>query len=347
MARNQSSFDYDKLEPKIQDFLRKKEKEINELLDRNQLRYRYSLGEKLVEVQVFLEGERKNYYYPWLGKVFINRISTLDEHTYCYTYINNYLGGIAVLEANPKISYSVFVKLGRSKATEDIKRRFAERIKSGETITRKDVDEAIDRECPEKVKTRNSSNGLKSSINSNQTHDLEIAVIKLKELLDNKEKKESKYQILLQEHPRLLGYNYQQIERHKNLDERYIPDFTGVRFRDNQRDIIEIKQPFITLFRKDGEFSHEFNKAWNKVEEYLKCARDNKHYLQDKGLSFDNPECYLIIGYQLPRTQLDKIKIKESCNLAIKVLTYDNLISVAEGIINSSKKAKPEANLRH
>lgn len=128
------------------------------------------------------------------------------------------------------------------------------------------------------------------------------------------------------------------IESNKNLDERYIPDFTGVRFRDNQRDIIEIKQPFITLFRKDGEFSHEFNKAWNQVEEYLNFARRNPDYLQRKGLSFDNPECYLIIGYQLSETQLDKIKIKESNNLAIKVLTYDNLISVAEGIINSSKK---------
>ncbi len=145
---------------------------------------------------------------------------------------------------------------------------------------------------------------------------------------------------MLQEHPRLLGYNHQEIERHKNLDERYIPDFTGVRFRDNQRDIIEIKQPFITLFRKDGEFSHEFNKAWNKVEEYLNFARRNQDYLQRKGLSFDNPECYLIIGYQLSRTQLDKIKIKESNSLAIKVLTYDNLISVAEGIINSSKQSK-------
>jgi hypothetical protein len=121
-------------------------------------------------------------------------------------------------------------------------------------------------------------------------------------------------------------------------EERYIPDFTGVRFRDNQRDIIEIKQPFITLFRKDGEFSHEFNKAWNQVEEYLNFARKNKDYLQSKWLSFNNPECYLIIGYQLSRTQLDKIQIKESHNLAIKVLTYDNLISIAEGIINSSKK---------
>jgi hypothetical protein len=142
---------------------------------------------------------------------------------------------------------------------------------------------------------------------------------------------------LLQEHPRLLGYNYQIIEKHKNLDDRYIPDFTGVRFRDHQRDIIEIKQPFITLFRKDEEFSHEFNKAWNQVEDYLNFARRNKEYLQGKRLSFDNPECYLIIGYQLSRTQLDKINIKQSHNLAIKVLTYDNLISGAEGIINSLK----------
>jgi hypothetical protein len=55
MAKKQSSFNYDELEPTIQDFLRQKEKEINELLDRKQLCCRYSLGEKLVEVQNFLE----------------------------------------------------------------------------------------------------------------------------------------------------------------------------------------------------------------------------------------------------------------------------------------------------
>ncbi len=340
MARKQSSFDYDKLEPPIQDFLRQKEREINELLDRKQLRCRYSLGEKVVEVRSFLKQNDKNCYSAWVEKHIRGGEGTLNEHFYCYDYTKKHLGGIAILEANPKISYSVLVKLGEPKATENIQKRFAERIKSGERITCPEVDEAIDCECPEKVKTRNSSKGLKLSTNSNKEHDLIIAVSKLKELLDNKEKKESKYQKLLQEHPRLLGYNHQEIERHKNLDERYIPDFTGVRFRDNQRDIIEIKQPFITLFRKDGEFSHEFNKAWNKVEEYLNFARRNQDYLQRKGLSFDNPECYLIIGYQLSRTQLDKIKIKESNSLAIKVLTYDNLISVAEGIINSSKQSK-------
>jgi hypothetical protein len=276
MARKQSSFDYDELEPPIQDFLRKKESDINSLISQlgwKKLTDRYRIGENIMEVRNVLKENTKSCYNAWIKKHIPMEEPTIKEHVYCYTYTNQYLGGITALEANPKITYSVLVKLGEPKATEDIKRRFAERLKSGERIRCKEVDEAIDRECPEKVKTTNSSNGLKSSINSNQAHDLEIAVIKLKELLDNKERKESKYQTLLQEHPRLLGYNYQIVERHENLDERYIPDFTGVRFRDNQRDIIEIKQPFITLFIKNGEFSHEFNKTWNKVEEYLNFAR--------------------------------------------------------------------------
>ena len=135
MARKQSSFNYDDLDSATQDFLRQKEGEINPLLDRRQLLYRYRIGKKLVEVQKFLEEKKENCYYPWLKEVFTIPPSTIDEHTYCYTYTNEYLGGIAALEANPKIKYSVLFKLGRPKTPENIKQQFAVRIKSGEEVT--------------------------------------------------------------------------------------------------------------------------------------------------------------------------------------------------------------------
>jgi len=68
MARKQSSFDYDKLDSAIQDFLRQKEREINKLLDRKQLRCRYSLGEKVLEVRNFLKQNKKNCYSAWVKK---------------------------------------------------------------------------------------------------------------------------------------------------------------------------------------------------------------------------------------------------------------------------------------
>jgi hypothetical protein len=125
---------------------------------------------------------------------------------------------------------------------------------------------------------------------------------------------------------------------HKNLDDQRIPDFTGIRVHDDFRDIFEIKPPFIPLFQKDGAFTWEFNKAWNQVEEYLNFVLEEKDYLQRKGLDFDNPGCYLIIGYDLSEKQLRKIRTKERLNPAIKVRTYDNLIEWAENTIKFVKK---------
>jgi len=148
MARKQSSFDYDELEPPIQDFLRKKESDINSLINQlgwKKLTDRYRIGENIMEVRRVLKENNKNCYNDWIKKHIPMKEPTLKEHVFCYTYTNKYLGGITALEANPKITYSVLVKLGEPKATEDIKRRFAERLKSGdgEGIGCDEVDEAI------------------------------------------------------------------------------------------------------------------------------------------------------------------------------------------------------------
>ncbi len=55
-------------------------------------------------------------------------------------------------------------------------------------------------------------------------------------------------------------------------------------------------------------------------------------------IRFDNPGCYLIIGYDLSEKQLRKIRTKERLNPTIKVRTYDNLIEWAENIIKFVKK---------
>jgi hypothetical protein len=238
------------------------------------------------------------------------------------------LGGITALEANPKITYSVLVKLGEPKATEDIKRRFAERIKSGNEILCKDVDNAI-------------NNELLKTIPVEQSDDLEKPLIEIKELLKSQDNKESKYSKWLQKYYWIFGLDYKLIESHKNLDDKRIPDFTGIRVYDDFRDIFEIKSPFITLFQKDGEFTSEFNKAWNQVEEYLNFVIEDKDYLRrNKGLNFDNPKCYLIFGYDLSEKQIKKIRTKARLNPAIDFRTYNNLIAWAENTIEFVKKHK-------
>jgi hypothetical protein len=85
--------------------------------------------------------------------------------------------------------------------------------------------------------------------------DLEKPIQELQDILDKKNNDETRYQEFLENYPWILGAQYEKVQRHKQFDDKNIPDFTCVRVHDKYRDIIEIKPPFITIFRKDGEFS--------------------------------------------------------------------------------------------
>ena len=125
--------------------------------------------------------------------------------------------------------------------------------------------------------------------------DLNKPLYKLQNLLDSKETLEGEYQKVLKEYPWILGLKYKSIGRHIRLDDKNIPDFIGAKCWDGYRDIIEIKPPFINLFRQNGEFTAEFSNYWNQVEDYLVFVRENKDYLRNnKGLIFDNPRCLFV-----------------------------------------------------
>jgi hypothetical protein len=284
------------------------------------------LGKKIVEVRRVLEKTNQKCFRPWAEKVFKLKKPTLYDYISLYNYTNEYLGGIAALEANPKIAYSVLRVLGRPQTPVNIRQKFADRIKSGERVLYEKVKQAIDE--------------LLRTIPSNQVDELEKPLIEIKELLNSQNNKESNYHKWLQKYYWIFGFDYKLIESHKNLDDKRIPDFTGIRVYDDFRDIFEIKPPFIPLFQKDGEFTSEFNKAWNQVEEYLNCAIEDKYSLRRKGLNFDNPKCYLILGYDLSENQIKKIRTKARVNPAINFRTYDDLIAWAENTINFVKKHK-------
>jgi hypothetical protein len=92
------------------------------------------------------------------------------------------------------------------------------------------------------------------------------------------------------------------------------------------------------LFQENGEFNYEFNNAWNQVEGYVSFVLKNKEYLRGKRLDFENPEYYLVIGYELYEKQLKKIREKVMVTSAIKVLTYNDLIAKAEETIKRVKE---------
>jgi hypothetical protein len=162
----------------------------------------------------------------------------------------------------------------------------------------------------------------------------------LESMLEKGENDESEYQSLLESNPWMLGAEYDSIDSHKIFDDRNIPDFTGVRVHDRFRDIIEIKAPFIPLFRKDGNFTSQFNEAWNQTENYIDFAVTDKDYLRRKGLNFENPKGYLLAGYNLTEEERAKIRLKERGNPKIKVLTYDEFLNYARHTIEYLKTVK-------
>ncbi len=167
------------------------------------------------------------------------------------------------------------------------------------------------------------------------------AITKLKEMLANKDEKEQNYQNLIKNHPWMLGSNYSLVEGKKKFDDENIPDFTAVRAHDKFRDIIEIKQPFLKLFRENRDFTSDFNDSWNQIERYLNFARENKDYLmRNKGLKYDNPKCILIIGFDLTSAEKGRIRNKEKMNPAITVLTYNALIDMAENALKLPQKSR-------
>lgn len=160
------------------------------------------------------------------------------------------------------------------------------------------------------------------------------AIEELECLIVEKCKDESRYQELFKRHPWMLGGQHTKIERHTTLDDQNIPDYTGVRASDGFRDIFEIKPPFMQCFRRDGGFAAPFNDAWAQAERYLNFARQQRHYLRDeKNLVFENPRCFLIVGYGLTDTERQTLRMKESFNLAITALTYEQVLAMAKAFL--------------
>ncbi len=168
---------------------------------------------------------------------------------------------------------------------------------------------------------------IREQVPLNKIKTLDEPVEKLQALLHHKSNDESKYQELLHDYPWVLGAQYRKIVRHEGLDDANIPDFTGIRVHDGDRDIFEIKPPFMKVFTKDGELSNEFHKAWNQAERYLNFVRQEKDYLYRKGRRFDNPKCFLILGYNLSESEIEQLRVKQRITPSIQLFTYNDLLT--------------------
>jgi hypothetical protein len=169
---------------------------------------------------------------------------------------------------------------------------------------------------------------------------MQQAIEDLESLLRDRCEEEARYQELLERYPWLLGGQHTLIERHKSLDDRNTPDFTGVRARDGARDVFEIKQPFLQCFRKDGHFSANFHAAWDQAERYLTFVRNNKDYLRsEKGLVFSNPYCFLLVGSHLSDSELRRFHEREAHNPSISLLTYEQVLRLGRVLLELVERA--------
>ena len=88
---------------------------------------------------------------------------------------------------------------------------------------------------------------------------------------------------------------------------------------------------FLSLFKKGNHFNSNFNDAWNQTETYLDFTTQNTDYLyREKHLLFDNPQCFLLVGYNLSTEQIKKLRTKERRNPSIRIITYNDVLTMGK-----------------
>lgn len=169
---------------------------------------------------------------------------------------------------------------------------------------------------------------------------MEAAAMRLRQLLHEGCQEEAMYQELLHENAWMFGGQYTQLERHTQLDDSQIPDFTAVRAADGARDILELKQPFLNCFKQDGTLAAPFNDAWNQAERYLSFVTRQSHYLlTEKGIQISNPGCYLVVGSGWTAEQQAHVTLKTEQSRGVRVITYDQLLRQSDRILELVRTA--------
>ena len=166
----------------------------------------------------------------------------------------------------------------------------------------------------------------------------EAQLTRLRDLLTSQCTEERVYQEFLNENPWVFRSRFSAIGRHTRLDDRFIPDFLATRNVDGFLDLLEIKQPFLSLFVRSGGFSAEFHNALAQLEGYLDLAVEQPSYLRGRGLQFEHPEGLLLIGYGLTEEQARQIRKTAYRRSHVRVMTYDALLSEAERVIRLTRE---------
>ena len=154
-----------------------------------------------------------------------------------------------------------------------------------------------------------------------------------------KEPPESEIQSWLERHPRALG-GEQAVLKKATLGSEYELDFLTVEnitvgFTWN---IVEVKRPDSSLFRKDDLPSDDINSAVAQVERYLAWIRNNLAYVRRLYPGMYDPRALILIGRRSQLSQENRILLRQlNSNRTVKIRTFDSILDRSRFLTSISK----------
>jgi len=172
------------------------------------------------------------------------------------------------------------------------------------------------------------------------------ALDEFKELVEQNQV-EHVYQAFLEEHYWMFGSEYAELIQNRNIIKDQQFDFPLRRTVDGYLEIIDIKRPFReVLFRKDkrGYFppTSELNEAVAQVDDYLaNVDADQFRIVLHEELETEKVRGKVVIGRDGDATQIQALRRLNARTNRIEVITFDQLIRIAERILEIMIEQNP------
>ncbi len=154
------------------------------------------------------------------------------------------------------------------------------------------------------------------------------------------------YQKFLQDNHWIFGGEYNELLIHRNIVKNVQLDFPALRTADGYLEIIEIKRPIKDrLFRKNGKTFTETKPvadAITQTDDYLsRIDREAFQLESEDGLDVEKVRGKVIIGRDIDDVQMNSLRRLNARTNRIEVMTFDQLIAIAERILRLLAKPVP------
>lgn len=167
------------------------------------------------------------------------------------------------------------------------------------------------------------------------------AVAELRTLIEKDQATEREFQIHLEKHPWMFGSEYSELLDRRNWTRGEEQDFMLRRTVDGYIEAVEIKTPLggKSLFNYDKSHdsyyaASELSKVLGQVEKYIEELEADRHRIQSKDREDTNKiRAKIIIGRDRDERQTQALRRFNGHLHRIEVLTFDQLLKMAEGIL--------------